>query len=214
MMYFLIAGLLTIGCNRGTRTDTAYESDTANLDENSDMEASSGIGSGGNIGMMGAMHQNMMQLDTLQVTGDPDYDFATAMLLHHRASIAMGEDQINHGRDSSLIDLAKKIVESQEQEIERLEKFTSNNKPDENNKEFVQEMEKKIQQMKDDMDNNMKMTGNFDRDFASLMSLHHKHGQDLAETQIKYGKDPELKKYAKEIAEQQKQELKQLEEFD
>ncbi len=56
----------------------------------------------------------------------------------------------------------------------------------------------------------MKMTGNVDKDFAATMSHHHQSGIDMAEVQVKYGKDPELKKLAENIIETQKKEMKVL----
>lgn len=45
----------------------------------------------------------------------------------------------------------------------------------------------------------MKMTGNADADFAMMMRMHHQGAIDMAEAQLRSGKDPEMLKMAKKI---------------
>ncbi|MEX3634611.1 DUF305 domain-containing protein [Paraburkholderia sp. BR14320] len=50
-------------------------------------------------------------------------------------------------------------------------------------------------------------TGNADKDFVAHMIPHHQGAIDMAEVELKYGKDPELKKLAKNIIKAQKDEI-------
>lgn len=50
-------------------------------------------------------------------------------------------------------------------------------------------------------------TGNADIDFAQKMRAHHQGAIDMAEVQLKYGKDPQLHKLAREIIAAQKKEI-------
>jgi len=50
-------------------------------------------------------------------------------------------------------------------------------------------------------------TGNADDDFVSHMIPHHQGAVDMAETELKYGKDPQLKRLAQRIVTSQRQEI-------
>lgn len=65
--------------------------------------------------------------------------------------------------------------------------------------------------MSDDMAK-MKMSGDTDRDFAGMMIIHHQGAIDMAELQVKNGKDPELKAMAQEMIDAQKAEQVKLRE--
>ena len=59
----------------------------------------------------------------------------------------------------------------------------------------------------------MKMSGNADVDFAMMMRMHHQGGIDMAQTEIRDGKSPEMRKMAKNIVAAQKKEIAQLDRF-
>ena len=50
-------------------------------------------------------------------------------------------------------------------------------------------------------------SGNVDKDFVAHMLPHHEGAVDMAQVQLKYGKDPELRKMARDIIKSQKQEV-------
>lgn len=50
-------------------------------------------------------------------------------------------------------------------------------------------------------------TGNADRDFVAGMIPHHQGAVDMAEVELKYGKDPQLKKLARSIISSQTREI-------
>lgn len=50
-------------------------------------------------------------------------------------------------------------------------------------------------------------TGDIDRDFAVMMIPHHQGAIDMAVAELKYGKDPQLKRIAQEIIVDQQQEI-------
>ena len=59
----------------------------------------------------------------------------------------------------------------------------------------------------------MKMTGNTDADFAMMMRIHHQGAIDMAQAEMRDGKDPQMKKMAKDIIAAQKKEIAQFDKF-
>jgi uncharacterized protein (DUF305 family) len=59
----------------------------------------------------------------------------------------------------------------------------------------------------------MKMTGNADADFATMMRMHHQGAIDMAEALLRTGKDPEMLKMAKKIIADQKKEIAQFDKY-
>lgn len=80
-------------------------------------------------------------------------------------------------------------------------------------------MDSKGMDMKAMMKNNddkmasMKMTGNADVDFAMMMRVHHQGAIDMAEVELRDGKDAQMRKLAKNIIAAQKKEIAQLDKF-
>ncbi len=59
----------------------------------------------------------------------------------------------------------------------------------------------------------MKMTGNTDVDFAMMMRIHHLGAIDMAEAELRNGKDLQMKKMAKSIIAAQKKEIATFDRF-
>lgn len=193
-------------CKPGNKGETDSTADTAVMEEKSDSAEMDEITGG----FVGIKHHSMMQKDTVKLHGDPDYDFAVVMKIHHRHGIAMAHEEVKYGSDTAMRSFARKIKENQENELKDLEEFISKNSPTNNDVNFLKEMKSNMQKAKDEMSQNTSMSGNFDRDFSSLMALHHKHGLDLAKTEVKFGKKPDMKKLAQQMIKQRNQEIKQL----
>jgi uncharacterized protein (DUF305 family) len=54
------------------------------------------------------------------------------------------------------------------------------------------------------------MTSNADKDFVGMMIPHHQGAVSMAETELKYGKDPELKSLARDIVAAQDKEIAEM----
>lgn len=69
--------------------------------------------------------------------------------------------------------------------------------------------------MKDNNDkmSSMAMTGNSDVDFAMMMRIHHQGAIDMAQAELRDGKDVQMRKMAKDIIAAQKKEIAQLDKF-
>lgn len=57
---------------------------------------------------------------------------------------------------------------------------------------------------------NMAKTGDPDHDFAAMMRSHHQMGIDMAKTELRDGKDPEMQKMARKVVEDQTKEVAKL----
>ena len=68
-------------------------------------------------------------------------------------------------------------------------------------KAFMESMQKMQQDMA------MKPTGNTDRDFVRMMMPHHQGAIDMAKVELRYGKDPVLRRMAAGIVKAQKAEI-------
>jgi uncharacterized protein (DUF305 family) len=66
-----------------------------------------------------AMHEAM----AIEYTGDPDVDFARAMIPHHEGAVAMAEVLLANGDDPTLRQMAEEIISAQEREIAVLERW-------------------------------------------------------------------------------------------
>lgn len=56
----------------------------------------------------------------------------------------------------------------------------------------------------------MKPTGDTDRDFAMMMRMHHQQALEMARSEIEHGKSAELKAMARKIVRDQTKEIAQL----
>lgn len=63
--------------------------------------------------------------------------------------------------------------------------------------------------MSHDMDA-VKPTGNTDKDFVAMMLPHHQGAVDMAKVELRYGKDPMLRKMAADIVRSQDQEITEM----
>jgi uncharacterized protein (DUF305 family) len=54
-------------------------------------------------------------------TGDPDVDFRTHMIPHHKGAVAMAEIALKHAKDPATTAMARKIIDDQTAEISAME---------------------------------------------------------------------------------------------
>jgi uncharacterized protein (DUF305 family) len=162
--------------------------------------------------MMDGMHSMHEKMKSMKMTGDFDHDFAHMMIMHHQGAIDMSEIEIAKGTDATIKAMAQNMITAQKAEIVQLQQFIDNYKMPElkmKNEEMHDQLGETMKSMMDKM-NNMKMTGNTDKDFVMMMIPHHESAVTMAEDELKHGKQQELKKMAQKMITDQKKEISEL----
>ena len=158
--------------------------------------------------LMTSMMSMMDTMKAVKMTGDFDIDYANMMIKHHSGAIAMSEKELRFGKDEKIKGIAEHMITAQKEEINHLQSFLKNYKSS-GMKHGEGDMEKSMNDMESKM-KNIGMSGNFDKDFVSLMIPHHEGAIAMSKLQLTNGMNDKLKQLAqKGIAEQ----TKEVEEF-
>ena len=159
--------------------------------------------------MMDTMHGMMDEMAAMEMTHDPDVDFATMMVMHHQGAIAMANLELQEGNNAEMKSMAQAIIAEQQQEIQELQAILAGMVVDDMDMEFMQEQMMGMDRM-DAMADQQMITGDIDNDFASLMIIHHQAAIDSASSYLHHGGNPELLEMANMIIEAQSTEIIEL----
>jgi uncharacterized protein (DUF305 family) len=182
-----------------------------------------------------AMTKMMIDM-AVKPTGDVDHDFVAMMTPHHQGAIDMSEAELRYGHNEQLLRIAQDIVVEELQEIAAMraasgEKLTpteatlaasfagtaagpgfSSPVPADNvppslktERPFLAENAAAMTKMMNDM--TIKPTGNIDRDFVAMMVPHHQGAIDMAQAELRYGREAQLSRIAQEIIVDQIQQI-------
>lgn len=156
------------------------------------------------------MHAGMMLLDA-------DAAFAAGMVPHHKGAVRMAEVELKYGKDPEMRKLAEAIIAAQGPEIEQMNAWLARNP--EKTKEKGEShadmlpMHKELMTGMTDMHEGMAKSLNVtdaDIAFAVGMIPHHQGAVEMAEVELKYGKDPEMRELAEAIVAAQGPEIEQM----
>lgn len=196
--------LLVSACSQNTeKTSTA-----TTQDEQTMADHNMGDGKANSNKMMDLMHENMTDMQKVKMTGDPDHDFASLMAVHHEGALAMAQEQVDAGKDTALVNIAKTTLLMQKEEIDRLEKFADAQEDSKGDTAKTMRMMAPMKDMMTQMDHTMK--GGTDHHFATLMSMHHQSGIDMAKAYLPMAKSVEIKAMAQKIIDDQQKEKQML----
>jgi uncharacterized protein (DUF305 family) len=178
----------------------------------------------------------MMNDMAMKSTGDVDHDFVATMAPHHQGAIDMAEAELRYGHNEQLIRIAQNIVVEELQEIAAMraaagEKLTPteatlaanfagaaagsdssspgpvDNVPPSRKTEqpFLAENAAAMSTMMNDM--TIRPTGNIDLDFVAMMVPHHQGAIVMAQAELRYGREAQLRRIAQEIIVDQIQQI-------
>ena len=178
----------------------------------------------------------MMNDMAVKPKGNVDHDFVAMMAPHHQGAIDMSEAELRYGHNEQLLRIAQDIVVEELQEIAAMraasgEKLTpteatlaasftvaapgpgvSSPAPADNvppslkaERPFLAQNGAAMRKMMNDM--TIKPTGNIDRDFVAMMVPHHQGAIDMAQEELRYGREAQLRRIAQEIVVDQIQQI-------
>lgn len=157
------------------------------------------------------MNNMINKMNDMKMSGNTEIDFVNMMIIHHQGAIDMAATEVSSGQDENIKSMANNIIKDQQKEIASMQSWLEKNK---DKKSTSGNNSMKLMESMNVMKNpNMKMTGDADKDFVSMMILHHQGAIEMANVEIDTGTDPEIKMMAQEIIKKQKAEVEQMKEW-
>jgi uncharacterized protein (DUF305 family) len=162
--------------------------------------------------------QTMMANMTVKPTGDVDRDFVAMMTPHHQGAIDMAQAELLYGHNEKLLRVSQEIIAEQLQEIAAMRLAigepasptwvtdapvsTSDAQPVagtsvKSEAAFLAQNDAAMNKMMAGMA--AKPTGDVDHDFVAMMVPHHQGAIDMAQAELRYGHNQQLKTIAQEI---------------
>lgn len=156
-------------------------------------------------GLMTAMNSMMDKMSAVQITGDFDIDFGNMMMEHHKGAIEMANIELAKGTDAKMKSMAQSIIAKQTAEIKELSDAIAKHKSS-GMKHAEGFLQKAMAGMKGKM-GSMQMSNSTDKDFATMMILHHEEGITMAKAEVENAMNPALKKMAQKTITDQSKEI-------
>ena len=167
--------------------------------------------------MYQAYNDSMTKMHSEMMLGmgynDPDSAFTQGMLGHHLGAVDMANIQLKYGKDPEMLQLAQKIIDAQEVEIEQMQNWLNSHPDVAAPMADTGAMQQAYATGMNDMHGEMTLgitDPNPDMAFARGMLPHHRGAVDMAEVQLEYGQDPEMLQLAQEIIAAQQSEIEQM----
>ncbi|MBF9252180.1 DUF305 domain-containing protein [Pontibacter sp. 172403-2] len=164
--------------------------------------------------MKAAAEKMQQAMDSVEMTMDPDVDFARLMIPHHQGSIDMSNIVLKYAKHEELKQLAQEALENDSKSQGRLQAFLDAHgapKP-ETDSSFGQEMMQAMTKMNQTMQA-YNMSNDPDYDYAMMMTFHHQGAIDMSNIELKHGHEQAMLDEARTIIEAQEQEIIDLAKF-
>jgi uncharacterized protein (DUF305 family) len=159
--------------------------------------------------MMKAMDESMLAMHKVNLTGNPDYDFAAMMLPHHEGAIVMATELLKSNTASdSLRSFSQQVIKAQREELSELRAFLQSAKTDSitTATAFKSTLNASMKPMMEGMQK-VELSGNLQDDFILLMIPHHQSAVEMAKAYLPFASDEKIKKLAEAIISAQEKEI-------
>jgi len=156
------------------------------------------------------LQQTVTKIKKLVATGDPDFDYSFQAKLHTQGIQDLLKQEIQNGKDTALVNLAKAMLPATEADVTLLDGTMRQLKPTRPNQAFTQQQSRNIEAMNlklQQTGTSDKLTSNVDTNFSTLLLDQRQDAIDMATTYLQYGNNATLKTYAQQMIDKSKQQM-------
>lgn len=167
--------------------------------------------------LMSPLMDMMQQMGSQEMSGNIDQDFAQMMITHHQGAINLSDQVMQSGDNSEIMEWARKVSQTKQQEIDQLQTFAGNDADAGNMNDQMAAGGNASEQLRAATEGTLNqmqsaaLNGDPDHDYAHLLILHHQDAIELAEVEVQNGQNEELKAIAQQIIDNNQQEIGELE---
>lgn len=222
------------GCAKSDNTAEAPAADTSTAAAPTDAatppaaNATAGADTGAQSPGSMELHRVMEEGEAIPMTmsGDVDKDFASMMTMHHQTAIRMIDVLQQNGQSAELKALGAKMKADQLEEIKKMAPHASAAGAAATGHEGMAGMDhgqgtaaqggaaaELHRIMEESKAMPMTMSGNVDKDFATMMTMHHKTAIKMIDVLQQNGKASDLKALGAKMKANQQEEIKKMEPF-
>ncbi|WP_020594619.1 DUF305 domain-containing protein [Spirosoma panaciterrae] len=159
------------------------------------------------------LQQTVTKIKKLVATGDPDFDYAFQAKIHAQGAQDLLKQEIQNGKDTSLLKMAKTLLPATEADINLVDGTMRQLKPTRPSQAFTQQQSRNIEAMSlklQQTGSSDKLSSNLDKNFATLLADQRQDAIDMATTYLQYGKNETLRTYAQQLIDRSKKEIEQI----
>lgn len=161
------------------------------------------------------MEKRMKDMLDIPVSENEAVDFLEGMIPHHESAVAMAESYLKHGGDQkTLKPLAEDIITVQKDEIKQMQTLiqkldSSKNHSRSRSSSYMKEYRQMFHQSHSGHTSSADASS-IDEAFAEGMIEHHQMAVDMSELILKYTKQKDVTKLAKNIIKTQQAEIRKM----
>jgi uncharacterized protein (DUF305 family) len=146
------------------------------------------------------MNKMNARIDSLALSGHADEDFALVMVRHHQAAIDLANLELQKGDDDGMKSIAQKILNTKTAEKDSMTLWLVGRNPTRNatGERFDSVMTATFEKYRN-LDA-VNITGDADKDFAEVMTIHNKTTAEVGQSIVQLGHHDDMKAWARQMA--------------